>query len=249
MSASYQTKLLLAFRSGDICAFPKCQCNLTLDSNSGNDSSIMGEAAHISGENIGAARYNQLMSDDERNHYKNLIYLCRNHHCQIDRQPEDFSVETLLKIKKEHEIKVRESLTAAFSEVGFPELVIATAWVARIQELLPSQDFSVITPDEKIKKNGLTGASQFTIKMGLGVAQEVSSFLKEESIQNTDFPEKLKYGFLEEYSRLYKIGYRGDELFDLMCEFAQHGMKKQSERSAGLAVLIYLFEACEVFEK
>jgi len=34
-----------------------------------------------------------------------------------------------------------------------------------------------------------------------------------------------------------------------MCRFAQHGFERQAKRSAGIAVLVYLFEACEVFEK
>lgn len=85
--------------------------------------------------------------------------------------------------------------------------------------------------------------------MGLGVVREVRDFVEQEATIDIDFPERLKSGFLEEYYRLRKEGHRGDVLFDLMCQFAQRGMKEQSKRSAGLAVLIYFFESCEVFEK
>ena len=85
--------------------------------------------------------------------------------------------------------------------------------------------------------------------MGMGVVREVHSFVEQEAVLDLDFPERLKSGFLEEYFRLRKNGHKGDVLFDLMCHFAQHGMKEQSKRSAGLAVLIYLFERCEVFKK
>jgi hypothetical protein len=34
-----------------------------------------------------------------------------------------------------------------------------------------------------------------------------------------------------------------------MCGFSQRGLKSQGDRTAGLAVLIYLFEICDVFEK
>ncbi len=249
MSVSYPTKLLLAFRSGDRCAFPGCERALTVDSESGYDPTITGQAAHIAGEKADAARYDPLMTDEQRNHYSNLIYLCGDHHTQIDKQNKNFSVSRLIEIKSDHETKVREVMNTAFAEVGFFELAQATKWISRMQAGQPSRDFFIVPPDEKIRKNQLSLASQFTITMGLVVVREVHSFMEHESVLDADFPERLKAGFLEEYYRLRKDGHKGDVLFDLMCQFAQQGMREQSERSAGLAVLIYLFERCEVFEK
>jgi len=248
MSVTYKIKLLLAFRSGDHCAFPGCDRSLTVDGNSGNPV-ITGEAAHIEGEKSDAARYNPAMTDDQRNHYNNLIYMCGVHHTQIDKQEKDFPVDKLLNLKLAHEQKVREAMNAAFVDIGFPELAQATAWISRYQPQNPSDEFSVIPPEDKIIKNQLTKNSRVTIVMGLAVSQEVRAFVEQESKIEADFPEKLKSGFLEEYYRLRRNGIKGDELFDLMCQFAQQGMKTQPQRSAGLAVLIYLFEACEVFEK
>jgi len=248
MSVSYPTKLLLAFRSGDHCAFPECDRSLTVDGNSDNPV-ITGVAAHIEGEKSDAARYNPAMTDEQRNHYNNLIYMCGDHHTQIDKQENDFPVVRLLKIKSDHEQKVREALNAAFADIGFPELAQATAWISRYQPQDPSDEFSVIPPKDKIIKNQLTKTSRAMIIMGLAVSQEVRAFVEQEAKIEADFPEKLKSGFLEEYYRLRREGIKGDELFDSMCQFAQQGMKTQAQRSAGLAVLIYLFEACEVFEK
>jgi len=90
MSASYATKMVLAFRSGDRCAFPGCPRNLTLDATSNSDAVVTGETAHIAGENSTAARYDPTMTDEERNHYNNLIYLCGDHHTQIDEQEKAF---------------------------------------------------------------------------------------------------------------------------------------------------------------
>lgn len=249
MSVSYPTKFLLAFRSGDRCAFSGCERALTVDSESGANHAITGEAAHIAGERPDAARYDASMTDEQRNHYNNLIYLCGDHHTQIDKQEKDFPVNSLLKTKHYHELKVREAMNAAFAEVGFPELAQATAWISRMSPGQPSHDFSIIPPDEKIQKNDLSSTSRVTITMGMGVVGEVHSFVEQEAVLDPDFPERLKSGFLEEYFRLRKKGHKGDVLFDLMCQFAQRGMKEQSKRSAGLAVLIYLFERCEVFKK
>ncbi len=248
MSATYPTKLLLAFRSGNRCAFIGCGRDLTEDGNSGNPVNI-GVAAHIEGEHSTAARYNPAMTEEQRNHYNNLIYMCNDHHTQIDKQIEEFTVEKLKKIKLEHEKKVRVAMNNAFSDVGFPELARATAWISMFQPQNPSEEFSVISPEDKIKKNKLTQTSRATIIMGLSVSQEVRAFIEQEVKIEEKFPEKLKSGFLEQYYKFRRKGIEGDELFDLMCQFAQQGMKTQAQRSAGLAVLIYLFEACEVFEK
>ncbi len=251
MSVKDSTRLALAFRSGDRCARPECGKQLCVDAAAASGPALVGEAAHIAGEKPKAARYDPNMTDEERDHYNNLIYLCCNCHTLIDKpgQDREFTVAKLHQMKDGHETKVREALNEAFAEVGFDELAYATEWLARVKPSVAAGDFCVIPPEEKIKKNELSEQSRLTIAMGLGVAKEVRSFVESEAQLDPDFPERLRAGFLEEYYRLRKESTRGDALFDLMCRFAQRGFKEQSRRSAGLAVLIYLFETCEVFEK
>ena len=248
MSVTYPTKTLLAFRSGDRCAFPGCDRMLTIE---GEQSSavVIGEAVHIAGEKKGAARFDSSMTDEKRNHYNNLIYMCRDHHAQIDKQETDFPTERLHAIKVEHEKKVREAMTEAFANVGFPELEEATRWLHQVQPRQSAQDFSLVPPEDKLKKNQLSNSSRVTITMGLGLAREVHTYVESVSQTDSDFPDRLKAGFLQEYYRLKGKRHSGDDLFDLMCRFAQRGFKEQAKRSAGLAVLIYLFEICDVFEK
>jgi len=257
MSASYPTKLLLAYRSGDLCAFPGCGRRLTVDSKTRSLTNI-GEAAHIAGESDGknknkrSARYNPNMTEEERNHYNNLIYLCGVCHTIIDAIPQgekDYPIERLYTIKAEHEGKVRQAMLDAFADVGFPELQEATQWALAIQPTSANGDYSLLKVEDKIKKNDLDRDERVTIAMGLGVASEVSRYIESVAQTDADFPERLKAGFLEEYWRLKKEGVSGGNLFELMCRFAQQGFQRQSQRSAGLAVLIHLFEACEVFEK
>lgn len=240
-----------------MCALPGCGHRLSPDSNS-NEPINIGEAAHIAGENAGngkinrSARYDPNMTDEERNHYQNLIYLCGTCHTTIDSIPQgenDYPVERLHKIKSEHEAKVRQAMLDAFAEVGFPELQEATRWASKIQPSSPTNDYSLLKVDDKIKKNDLDNGARGVIAMGLGVAGEVARYIESVAQTDTDFPERLKAGFLEEYWRLKREGMGGGELFELMCRFSQQGFQRQAERSAGLAVLIHLFEACEVFEK
>ncbi|TAJ44083.1 HNH endonuclease [Methanofollis fontis] len=257
MSATYATKLLLAFRSGDTCAMPGCNCKLTPDSDSGYPINV-GEAAHIAGEHNGdgkkkrSARYDPSMTDEQRNHYNNLIYLCSTCHTTIDAIPHGenaYPVERLHKIKAKHEEKVRQAMLDAFADVGFPELEEATRWATTIQPSVVTTDYSLLGLDDKIKKNDLDDDARGVIAMGLGVASEVSRYIESVAQTDAEFPERLKAGFLEEYWCLKKEGIKGGDLFELMCRFAQRGFTRQAQRSAGLAVLIHLFETCEVFEK
>lgn len=257
MSVSYPTKLLLAYRSGDRCALPGCGQQLSPTGEGGIPSNV-GEAAHIAGEHSGgarghrSARYDPNMTKEERNGYHNLIYVCANCHRRIDAIPQgetDYPVERLHKSKAEHEQRVREAMTDAFVEVGFPELEEATQWIMQVNPQQSDNDFSVIPPADKLKKNELGNGSRMIITMGLSVVREVQAFI--ESVEQTDrgFSERLKSGFFEEYYRLKREGHSGDYLFDLMCRFAQRGFREEPKRSAGKAVLVYLFERCEVFER
>ena len=251
MGASSQTKLLLAFRSGDRCALPDCKRELSPDSKTGNPTN-RGKAAHIAGEKPKSARHDPNMTDEQRNHYNNLIYLCPDCHDKIDIIPHgetDYPVELLLQVKREHEREVQEAVNEKFADVGFSELEEATQWISHVPQQPLDVNFSVIPPDAKLKKNDLGEVSRRVITMGLSVVREVQSFVESKAQADLDFPKRLQSGFMQEYLRLRKQGYKGDVLFDLMCRFAQQGFRDEPKRAAGRAVLVYLFEACEVFEK
>jgi len=248
MSASYPNKLILAFRSGDLCALPGCGRRLTIDGEDGATAST-GEAAHIAGEKPDAARYDSSMTDEERNDVPNLIYLCGDCHTKIDKLKQDWPTEKLLAIKAAHEAKVGRAVEEAFADVNFPELDKAMAWLADVDPAKDTVDFALLTPEAKIQKNNLSNGARHIITAGLASRKVVSDFIETETRENSDYPERLKSGFLSEYYRLRLLGYRDNELFDLMCVFAQRGAEGQPQKTAGLAVLVYLFEICDVFEK
>lgn len=87
-----------------------CRKDLVSKSTSTDDAVILGEMAHIEGENPGAARYRETMTDEERNGYPNLILLCPDHHRLVDRQVNTYTVARLREMKKAHEEWVRRSL-------------------------------------------------------------------------------------------------------------------------------------------
>ena len=248
MAVSPATKILLAMRSGGVCALPGCGKHLTYDATVGTDTYVA-EAAHIKGEKPTAARYDASMTDTQRNLIDNLVYLCTDDHTIIDKVEADWPVERLIKIKAEHEEKVRAAMIEAFADVAFPELASAVSWVTSQSPSGGATTFDVIPPDEKIRKNELSNSSRNIVLGGLVSQATVAGYVEAETQLDPDFPDKLKSGFLAEYYTLKHLGHNGDELFELMCAFAQRGLKRQGERTAGLAVLVYLFEICDVFEK
>jgi hypothetical protein len=75
VGANFPTRIILAVRSGRMCAFPKCGKHLTYEAKVRDDTYI-GKAVHIRGEKPIAARYDATMSHEERDSVRNLIYLC-----------------------------------------------------------------------------------------------------------------------------------------------------------------------------
>jgi hypothetical protein len=107
MAISLKTHKILWGRANNQCAI--CKSELIVDSvDPSDDPSIVGDEAHIIArkESFTRGDYDAL-SSEERDHYSNLILLCRTHHKQIDDQPAHFTVERLREIKAAHENEVR----------------------------------------------------------------------------------------------------------------------------------------------
>lgn len=245
MTASYPTKLILAFKSGNRCALKDCKTELILNGTGGV--SVFGEAAHIYGENEGSARYNADLNENLRNEYNNLIYLCPNCHTKIDKQENDYPVDLLFQIKEEHEKWVNQQMDNGMSEVTFAELEIASRVIASGNHSTDNE-FHIISPEEKIKKNNLSQAIRSLILSGLSRSGEVRDYLSKQAQLDMDFPEKLKNGFKDKYIEMKKTT-DGDALFYGMMKFAENGKADFAQRAASLAILCHLFEICEVFEK
>lgn len=103
---AFKTKIaeMIAYRAAYICSNPECN-TLTIgpaiiDSKMKNKK---GEAAHILGEKVGAARYSLNPSIDV-NGIENGLWLCANCHTLIDKNNGvDYAESQLFEWKKEHE--------------------------------------------------------------------------------------------------------------------------------------------------
>lgn len=101
---------ILARRSALRCSNPDCD-KLTNGPNvEAAKYTNIGEAAHIYGKRPDAARYRKEMSDQERGTISNGIWLCRDCHGLIDKDPQRFPPTLLLAWKDTHETKIVREL-------------------------------------------------------------------------------------------------------------------------------------------
>jgi hypothetical protein len=103
---------LLAFRACLICNNPSCATVTVGPSDAQGDLAIkLGEAAHIRAKRLGQARYDELMTDDQRSAIENGIWLCASCHTMIDKNRGlDFPAEMLIEWKRKHEEVIRSLL-------------------------------------------------------------------------------------------------------------------------------------------
>lgn len=245
---SPRNQRLVAQPSGNRCAFPNCRKVLLAPATGRSRAVFLGELAHIRGENPGSARYDAGMTEKERNQAENLILLCLEHHTLIDGQPEQYSVETLCTMKADHEAWVNERLSEASTTLTFHELeVVALALISA--EGTETLDLALTPPREKLRRNGLGRKVERLITIGMVNSPLVGRYIQAVTGVDSRFADRLTTGFTREYRRLREANLASDELFRAMIEFATQGSVDFERQAAGLSVLTYLFEKCEVFER
>lgn len=99
LKPTHKTYQLLYAKSSNRCAFPKCPNPIS------DGPILLGEVAHIKAESPGGPRYDAGQTPEERRSYENLILLCGVHHKFVDDDEEAYTVERLLKMKRDHEAK------------------------------------------------------------------------------------------------------------------------------------------------
>lgn len=246
-SVSRKDQNVLCTKSGNRCAMPDCRKELVAEGNDKDRSSLVAQMAHIKGEKPGSARYETTMPDADRNKHENLILICPSCHKKIDDQPNTYTIEKLVEIKQNHEQWIIESTRSEMTNITFAELRVVTKYLMSGQETR-GDSLTLITPKDKINKNGLSQTVEQLILMGMTQVKQVGNFI--EKCPDIEFADRLRQGFVAEYSRLKNTEQiSGDDLFNAMHNYASGQSTVFKQRAAGLAVLVYLFEKCEVFEK
>lgn len=235
----------LCMKNGRFCAI--CHTDLIIKNDASNLDTIIAEIAHIKGKQPGGPRYDDSMTPKERNASDNLILLCPNCHKKVDDQGEVYTTEKLTQIKEEYESWITERTQNAMVWMTFAELEVVTKYLASGQAI-SSDSLTIIPPKEKIRRNGLSPKVEGLIRLGMTQVKQVAEYI--EKSPDIEFGERLKEGFVVQYERLKNIEkYQGDDLFNELLDSVTGGTSDFPKRAAGLSVLVYLFEKCEVFEK
>jgi hypothetical protein len=175
--------------------------------------------------------------------------LCPSCHTKIDKQQNAYPVELLQRYKTEHEAWIIKSTKNEVINVTFSELDIVTKHLIANQGIR-SDSLTLIPPKAKIAKNGLSNSIEQMILIGMIQVKQVAKFVEQITAIDSDFTNRLINGFVLEYERFQNEECeKGDALFERLLEFSSAGSSNFKQRAAGLSVLVYLFEKCEVFEK
>jgi len=104
--------------SHDQCSFPGCSQPLirTPDAKR-SDFAVQGELCHIISPKQHGPRPNTDLTAEDLNHPRNLIAMCRNHHREIDTDPQTYTVQTLKAMKHEHEQSVRNQVLRLTNDI------------------------------------------------------------------------------------------------------------------------------------
>ncbi len=107
---SQKTIETVAKRAAFICSNPECRVLTVGPNDDTKKATTIGEAAHIHAARPGGARYDSSSSDVVRGEITNAIWLCRNCHGKVDRDPKSFPANMLFAWRENHEQFVASNL-------------------------------------------------------------------------------------------------------------------------------------------
>lgn len=142
--------------SGNQCAFPDCPVMFL----NWEDDTNLSNICHIEDANSSthkADRYNPNMTDKERADYQNLLLLCPNHHIETN-NTDIYTVEALIKMKRDHEIHVMELLAEQNLIAKYPSAlsdVINFIGMQLFDNDSSEEPLSAPDPEQKINYNNI----------------------------------------------------------------------------------------------
>jgi hypothetical protein len=241
-------KLLFGLSAGR-CAFSDCRQPVYADATEFDEIKVTGKIAHIIAHSAGGPRFDSTYPTEKLDRYDNWILLCGRHHDTVDLQLNTYTAEVLRDLKRDHEKWVDDQLDEAMPGVSFAELQTITTALAGNTVASPF-DSVVLKPAEKMARNRLTSRVEHHLVLALGKAKDVREFVSAISQFDATFAERLADGLRKEYTRLRtEEGLDGDVLFNQLYIYASRNSMRIELQAAGLAVLGYFFEICEVFER
>ena len=240
---SKKDERLLHTKCGNRCAM----CRILLVDPDNSTAACIGENAHIYGEKPEAARYDPNQDEKFVNSEGNLIFLCCNCHKKIDTDVSSYPPDLLFDLKSKHEQWVEQRLEEQSVAFSFAELeVLAKYLISNDSSGILPPSYSLLKIDEKIKKNDLQGMQKY-ITMGLSSNSTIEDYLNRHP--DPSFSVQLTNIMAKKYQELKSQDLDSCEIFSELWNFASGNHTDFIYHAAGLGILAYFFEQCEVFEK
>jgi hypothetical protein len=170
-----KTKDTLAKRAGQTCSNPECR-RPTSGAHSEDDKAInLGEAAHIKAARIGQARFDSNMTDRQRSHISNGIWLCKECARKIDLDEKHYIEDLLQRWKNEHEDYIAKGKSA---ETPTREVKVSDGGIGSIIQNAGSGIGLDVTHNGKGSAERITvegeGIGEIITNTGPGIGKRVS---------------------------------------------------------------------------
>jgi hypothetical protein len=245
------TKRQLLGLSDNHCYNPACPNLMVVLDALTQEPTIVGKVAHIRGASPNGPRYDPSLSRDDAAEFPNLLMLCEEHHKIADDRFSVYTVKLLTEWKRIRELRAMDAGAKAISEVTDLDVFTIISWVATHgPDLVDGRaNYDVLAVDRKMTKNGFTTRIRNTINVGLASHHIVSHFVQSGGPMFGDVVERAAGAIKEEYIHLRDRGFSSDLIWSSLVAFACGAFTASDKVNAGIAVLSYLFELCEVFEK
>ncbi|HRF28382.1 MAG TPA: HNH endonuclease signature motif containing protein [Candidatus Saccharibacteria bacterium] len=224
----------------------RCDILLSRTMDDGTSATI-GKIAHIVGENEGSARFTTELSLSKRNSPDNLMLLCGTHHDEIDNYHSEYSVEDLHKIKNDFLKRLSSIFQENLLNIGFAELDVTISYLVQGTTTKYDGTLKLIPPAEKIAKNELSSDVEDLLRMGLVREDQLEDYLNKNL--DSSFSSRLRNIIVEKYNSVKAAGLSPDEIFYEMLSFSSGGSNDFKRQAAGLTVIAYYFNVCDIFEK
>ncbi len=245
MGISIADRKKLWAKSGARCAL--CKTELIQQGGEDRHEFTIGQEAHIVGKREGSARFDASLSEAERNSENNFILLCPSHHVKIDKDEGSYTVEVLYKLKQEHESFIQDAIREQMPNVTYAELEVTVNYLVANVGLKDDDVITYIKPKDKIKRNSLSISIENLISTGMGRVKDVKSYMN--TNPDINFADKLKFGLVTKYNEFKSGGLDADTIFLELLNYSSANSRDDRNRAAALSVIVYFFEACDIFEK
>ncbi len=239
-------KKMLWTLSAGRCAKPGCRDGCVEPANDLDTATTLCDHAHIFAHSKNGARPNPDGFSQKSNSYENLVLLCSTHHRLVDGQENTYTVSTLLEWKEQHEAWVSERLR--LEEFTHVELESIISWLTKDANL-PTEDFMLRPPHDKMLYNDFSAQIKHHITQGLLYVSEIQGYIRNRSAYESHYAERLLKPLTELYEEYKEQGLESDYIFTELWDFACGKSLDFGKRNAGLAIIVYFFDRCELFEK